>query len=535
MGDNTGKYYRTKEGLLFFSASLLFLSGYFSFSSEAATAHWGNALSIPLSISEKMTPVSFFFVATLALVFYVYVEWCRLDTSEKKGLRNWTFPLFESWGVFALYCRYPEVFKDTPYALFSPLWFLPFIAVGYLWGMSFSWACLSVSLKRPKDEAKRKHLSRFPSQAKRFLVRNALIVAFILIPTAIVSFRYYPGPAYWVPCMLFLISFLSAIRFKMIFYRPSPIVKKIVDSVDRMEEMAQMSTDPKNKKILEELNESGLSAKDLQKRGAGIIGKMDSRDSDTIGISFQGPIPGTAPEVYALERQFKDGTTRRFEVEKSKVDIWIAMSRKLLAESGIPFGQKQFEEFAPKWIIYIGDEILAREQGGSLLMGHIMKRIDEDLELIILVDPDINEQFHGYTPLLEATADGFSLAVDLLIKHGADLEIASNLGATPFLMAARYDNAALLTKLKNAGANIHATDAIGNDALMTAALYNCKKVAPLLIEWGLDVHRKNYYQCGALEIALKTKSGEIATLIRRKMRGEATSTPPKGSRKRKHK
>ena len=134
--------------------------------------------------------------------------------------------------------------------------------------------------------------------------------------------------------------------------------------------------------------------------------------------------------------------------------------------------------------------------------------------------------------MLQAAADGFIPAVKLLLKHGANTEIASNKGATPFLFAARYDNVELLRILKDAGADIHATDAVGDDALMKAAQWDCKAAAPLLIQWGLDVRRKNHLGRNALEMATQSKSGEIAILIRRKMMGLTKKSS--GKRKGKH-
>jgi hypothetical protein len=301
-----------------------------------------------------------------------------------------------------------------------------------------------------------------------------------------------------------------------------------------MEHLAKLMKRAPYKEFHEDVARQHLSAQETQRLASEKVKEIEQTRISKVSTRFLGAIPGSNPKTFVFERSESNGVKRQFKVEEKNATKWFVEYFRLLKASNKKFDPKDLDVFSFRWANYIVDEILFREHGLSLLMDRLQRKIAEDLELIISVDPNLNQQYSGYTPLLQAAADGFIPAVKLLLKYGADTEIANNSGATPFLFAARYDNVELLRMLKEAGANIHATDAHGDDALMKAAQWNCKAVAPLLIQWGFDVRRKNHRGHNALEMATSSKSGEIATLIRRKMMGLSTENP-KGNRRKRRK
>lgn len=540
-GSDSIKHYHTKEGLLVLSSFFLLISTFIKIGGPI-TIKIKEILEIPVEVSDSLPAIALFFLSTLVLAFYVFVEWRRLDTTEKRMLQNWTFFAFESFALFVLYWRYADLFKDSPYGHFSPFWFVPFFLIGYLLGTVASLFRFAFSLCRSRNEAKRRHLPRLPRQAKDIVVGNFLVILFVLIPATMASFHFYPGPTWWVPCTLLLVSIVPGLPSYGFLYKeqsdgtlPTDQLKSITNWSDHMEYVAKLVKKGPYKEFHEEVARQSLPAKDIQKLASEKVKEIEQSHISQVVTRFLGVIPDSNPKTFVFERLGSNGAKRQFKVEETVVQKWFVKYFRLLETSDEKFDPKDMEGLSFKFENYVIDDILFRERHSSLLMDRLQRKIEEDLELIIAVDPDLNEQFWGYTPLLQASADGFIPAVKLLLKHGADTEIANNNGATPFLFAARYDNVELLRILKEAGANIHATDARGDDALMKAAQWNCKAVAPLLIQWGVDVRHKNHLGQNALEMATYSKSGEIATLIRRKMMGLSTDNPKgKGRKKRKH-
>jgi ankyrin repeat protein len=83
------------------------------------------------------------------------------------------------------------------------------------------------------------------------------------------------------------------------------------------------------------------------------------------------------------------------------------------------------------------------------------------LRLYIEADPDkVNahlapEHRPGYVPLHAVAEIGHVPALDLLIKHGADVNLADGAGFTPLHTASEYGNAAIVSRLLSAGADVH--------------------------------------------------------------------------------
>jgi len=108
------------------------------------------------------------------------------------------------------------------------------------------------------------------------------------------------------------------------------------------------------------------------------------------------------------------------------------------------------------------------------------------IELLLAAGADVNgTNKYGATPLIYAAGD--PKKVGALLAHGADPNRASLLGTTPLIAAAGYpDSARSLALLLEAGANVHATNKTGSDALWRASYGGHTEAVKLLLKRGAN-------------------------------------------------
>lgn len=335
-------------------------------------------LELSLEVSDALPAIAFFFLSTLALVFYVFVEWCRLDNSERKHLKLWTLCVFESIAAVVLYWRYADLMKDTPYGKFSPFWFVPFIALGYLFGIAGAMFHFAFSLRRSRDEAKRKHLPPMPRQAKEMIIGNVLVILLILIPCTVAAFYFYPGPTWWVPCVLLIVSILPGLSTHRFLFEKHPDgtlplakLKAVTDWSDHMEHISQLVNEGPYKGFLQDLFRQHLPAKDIQKRISEKGKEVEQMQISKVSTGFLGVIPDSNLKMLAFERVWSSGEKRQFKVEEKVAIKWFVEYFRLLEAAKRKFNPKDMKDFYFKWANYVVDEILFRERGSSLLMDHL--------------------------------------------------------------------------------------------------------------------------------------------------------------------
>jgi ankyrin repeat protein len=107
---------------------------------------------------------------------------------------------------------------------------------------------------------------------------------------------------------------------------------------------------------------------------------------------------------------------------------------------------------------------------------------------------DDRRTIHLPDGIARAARDGNLIALRAKLDAGGDPDIRSQ-GYTPLHLAVIYGNADAALELIDRGADVHALDPSGHDALLLAATSNgisdsdAARVARTLLQRGVDVHR----------------------------------------------
>ncbi|MDX2146061.1 MAG: ankyrin repeat domain-containing protein [Planctomycetota bacterium] len=115
----------------------------------------------------------------------------------------------------------------------------------------------------------------------------------------------------------------------------------------------------------------------------------------------------------------------------------------------------------------------------------------------------------GMTPLMAAALAGKSVAVDELLKAGANVEARDAIGRSPLMYAALSGDAPTVRRLLEANARVDARDPDNWTPPLLAAYRGNVDALRLLIEFGANVNNKNKWGQTALMAA--ARSGDQAT------------------------
>jgi hypothetical protein len=155
------------------------------------------------------------------------------------------------------------------------------------------------------------------------------------------------------------------------------------------------------------------------------------------------------------------------------------------------------------------------------LYSYIRKDDSDSIETYFLKGNDPDEVFSfGFTALVFAAAEGSLNAVNKIIEHGADVNVKNSKGITALCFAARYNHHEIAEVLLNNGADPNECSIATETPLQIATIYGHEGIVKLLLNTkDIDIERKTLVtNKSALELAMDHGHGEIAKMIRKKLR-----------------
>lgn len=111
---------------------------------------------------------------------------------------------------------------------------------------------------------------------------------------------------------------------------------------------------------------------------------------------------------------------------------------------------------------------------------HLKSLLHDNPELVTSRDP------RGFTPLVLATYLNHLAAAEILIGAGADLNASDGMGNTALMGSCFKGNTEVVRYLIESGADVNAKAANGGTALHFAAMVNRPEIATLLVSAGAD-------------------------------------------------
>ncbi len=143
-------------------------------------------------------------------------------------------------------------------------------------------------------------------------------------------------------------------------------------------------------------------------------------------------------------------------------------------------------------VYYTIQEINVQEICGATALLYASLNNTTECSLVLLkygADPNIAD-YSGVTPLfISAMNDNFTVGFELLVKDANPNSRALSNGASPLHLVVRNGNIQFLILLIRYGANLNATDSKGNNALYFAGSSGNLVIAKILIRSGADLTR----------------------------------------------
>ena len=406
--------------------------------------------------------------------------------------------------------RYPDIFYGTQYQYVSRWWFVLLLLLGSMTGMTISMFIDGWNSRRTEKESLGTGLSR-SSMVSQALLKMATLMGSIAISGFLLFVFSYDGvwglPLLWFGS--FVILFIQWEDANL-----SSVLRKYSDFVEYgaiLNLLGPLVTKKGKENMLLQ-----LSARQVQVETAREIKKSYERYLEEGQIISHTTINQCGERIEQVEWRTETGKVCEYHLStKQAYKYWEAYL--WLCNNGKQFRNYNFSEEAA--LRYAIQDHLLKAKGLSLALWRMNVQDDTDLEIIIKATPSINVRLPpGWTLLLFAVANGFLEGAKLLLKYGADTEIANIDGVTPVLYAVRYDNVPCLRLLIDAGAKVCAKDNRGYTALMVAAEHNCKSVVPVLLQAGVNPRTRTGSGKTALDIALARQAGDIAIMLRKSIK-----------------
>jgi len=173
-----------------------------------------------------------------------------------------------------------------------------------------------------------------------------------------------------------------------------------------------------------------------------------------------------------------------------------------------------------KLLLEHGADARAKSKHGETALHSAASRGDTEIAAMLIErGADVNAEISGgTTPLHQGSWNGHEEILKLLLAKGAEVDPKTTGGVTPLYQAAgpgaeRHDKGCVEVLLAH-GASVNVTDERGNTMLHTAAYYGNKGVIEILLTRGVPVNSKNRRGETPLQVASRNKHPEIAELLR---------------------
>lgn len=154
------------------------------------------------------------------------------------------------------------------------------------------------------------------------------------------------------------------------------------------------------------------------------------------------------------------------------------------------------------------------------IYSYIIANDTESIDKFYEIGNDPNQVFsHGYTALIFAAAEGKLDSVKKIIEHGATLDLKNSKGRTALYFACKYNYFEIVKILLNNGANPNLSSIGSNSPLQIASINGSYEAVELLLNNNeIDITTKDLKNKTALELAMENNNGNIAKLIRNRIK-----------------
>ena len=132
----------------------------------------------------------------------------------------------------------------------------------------------------------------------------------------------------------------------------------------------------------------------------------------------------------------------------------------------------------------------------------------------LLRGSDVNERRCGYTAAMEAVWNGHLNIADVLVRHGANLDMAEDDGDTVLIWAARQGREKVVNYLIGKGASLNLRNTAGDSAIICAMRSGYPATARLLLDAGADINLENTNSETALVVAGQRGYGDMVELFK---------------------
>ena len=406
--------------------------------------------------------------------------------------------------------RYPDIVSGTAYQDVSRCWFVALLILGYMSGMVISEFICWRSFLRAEKESTETGLPR-NSILARVTLKIAIVISIIPVIGMALFISFYNGPLL-MPIFWFVSFAIFSIQGEN---------KALVSQFKKYSDWAEYGAflnlsrslllDAKKEEMLLRLPPRQIQierAKEMKERYMQCLEAGEILSCATIKQCGE--------QIVRIEWRTREGKICEYHLNsKQAYKYWDAYQWLCLNDEY--FFKYNFSEKTA--LLYAMQDHLLEKKGCALLEWRINVQDEADLEIIIKATSSINvRKPPGWTLLLFATANGFLEGVRLLLKYGANTELSNVNGVTPVLYAVRYDNVECLKLLIEAGAKVCVEDNRGYTALMIAAEHNCKSVVPALLKEGVNPKKRTCSGRTALDIALASQAGDIADMLRNRIK-----------------